>query len=77
MTCSSQMELSNLQRMLSGIVQSGCWMIFDNAERMTVELMSVAAQQLQMITSALRTLRYSPAYEYTARGVAHTEQVGV
>ena len=71
------MELSNLQRMLSGTVQSGCWLIFDNSERLTVEMMSVMAQQLQIITSSLRILRYSPAYEYTSRGVARTEQVGV
>lgn len=70
------MELTNLQRMLSGVVQSGCWAVFDDCDRMTVELMSVAAQQLQIISQCLKTLRYSTAYEYTSRGVPVTEQVG-
>ncbi|KAF6036156.1 hypothetical protein EB796_005533 [Bugula neritina] len=74
-TCSSQMGLSDLQRVLSGLVQSGCWAVFDNTDRLTVELMSVAAQQLHLITNSLRTLRYSTAYEYTARGFPTTEQV--
>ncbi|XP_067931167.1 cytoplasmic dynein 1 heavy chain 1-like [Watersipora subatra] len=74
LTCSSQFDLFNLQRILSGVVQSGCWALFDNSDRLTVELMSVAAQQLRSISMALRSLRYSQAFEYTTRGMPVTEQ---
>ena len=74
-TCSEEFELSSLQRILSGCVQSGCWALFDNSDKLTLQLMSVAAQQLQLITNSLRTLRYNRGLEYSTRGFPLTERV--
>jgi len=77
LTCSPEMRLGTIRQVLSGVVQSGCWAVLDDTDRMTKELMSVASQQLQIVTSSLRTLRYSKAYEYTTRGFPVTDKVGV
>jgi len=56
-TCSSQMGLSDLQRVLSGLVQSGCWAVFDNTDRLTVELMSSQTlSELYAIPRRMNTL---------------------
>ncbi|XP_070211333.1 dynein heavy chain domain-containing protein 1-like isoform X3 [Littorina saxatilis] len=67
-TCTDSMTLPMMLQYMTGMVQSGCWMLFDDTDHLTKGLMSVTAQQLDYLHTALRALDVSSQNQYLIRG---------
>ncbi|XP_071803571.1 dynein heavy chain domain-containing protein 1-like isoform X3 [Asterias amurensis] len=66
--CAEATNMSVLSRLLSGMVQSGSWVMFNNLHCMTEGLMSVFGQQLTHLCTALRILQSPFSNQYRTRG---------
>ncbi|XP_041366047.1 dynein-1-beta heavy chain, flagellar inner arm I1 complex-like isoform X2 [Gigantopelta aegis] len=67
-TCSEAITLPMMLQFVTGMVQSGCWALFDSTDKLTSGLMSVTAQQLDYLQTAMRTLDLSSENQYKIRG---------
>ena len=51
--CSDQITAATMNKLFSGLVQSGAWTCLDEFNRIDIEVLSVIAQQLLVIRMAL------------------------
>lgn len=61
--CSDGLDYRSVGRMLSGIAQTGAWSCFDEFNRIEVEVLSVVAQQILSILSAVAEQRRTFLFE--------------
>lgn len=73
--CSEGLDYKSMGRMFSGLAQTGAWGCFDEFNRINVEVLSVVAQQILSILTALAAK--APRFIFDARDIALIESCGV
>ncbi|XP_078321878.1 dynein heavy chain domain-containing protein 1-like isoform X7 [Crassostrea virginica] len=66
--CNKDVTVGVMMQYMMGMVQSGSWTLFDDTDRLTKGLMSVTAQHLDYLKTALKTLEVSSENQYKIRG---------
>ncbi|XP_041479286.1 dynein heavy chain domain-containing protein 1-like isoform X6 [Lytechinus variegatus] len=67
--CAVDSSIVTVSRFLSGAVQSGSWLLLDNADRLTHGLMAVVSQQLEYLCHAYHILQDTNCL-YSKRGAS-------
>ena len=73
--CTESLHTSLVNRLLSGMIQAGSWLIWDNAERIPHSMMSVLGQQLDYLKQTYRVLEASMDSQYVSRGTSRHDKV--
>ena len=73
--CSEGLDYKSMGRMFSGLAQTGAWGCFDEFNRINVEVLSVVAQQILSILTALAAK--APRFIFDARDITLVESCGV
>ncbi len=73
--CSEQITSSIMSKLFSGLAQSGCWACLDEFNRIDIEVLSVIAQQLQIIRAAL--LRKDYEFDFEDKRIPLKQSFGV
>ncbi|XP_056008158.1 dynein heavy chain domain-containing protein 1-like [Ostrea edulis] len=66
--CNEDITVGVMMQYMMGMAQSGSWTLFDDTDRLTKGLMSVTAQHLDYLKTALKTLEVSSENQYKIRG---------
>ncbi|KAL1139305.1 hypothetical protein AAG570_006291, partial [Ranatra chinensis] len=70
--CSEGLDYKSMGRMFSGLAQTGAWGCFDEFNRINIEVLSVVAQQILSIISALSAKAKTFTFEGTVIKLVHT-----
>nr|CAD7395754.1 unnamed protein product [Timema poppensis] len=70
--CSEGLDYKSMGRMFSGLAQTGAWGCFDEFNRINIEVLSVVAQQILSILSALAAGLKRFVFESTDIGLVHS-----
>nr|CAD7455963.1 unnamed protein product [Timema tahoe] len=70
--CSEGLDYKSMGRMFSGLAQTGAWGCFDEFNRINIEVLSVVAQQILSILSALAAGHKRFVFESTDIGLVHS-----
>ncbi|CAG5130198.1 unnamed protein product, partial [Candidula unifasciata] len=73
-SCHESISFSLMLQYLTGMVQSGCWALFDDTDRLTKGLLSVTGQQLDYLRTALKALDVGNEHQYQIRGHSHFDK---
>nr|XP_018667303.2 dynein heavy chain domain-containing protein 1-like [Ciona intestinalis] len=66
--CSQLFEINIFKRLLCGMVESGSWLCFDHAQRLTPTTLSILNQHISHIQEACTTIEQSTNTPYTVHG---------
>lgn len=61
--CSDQVDYIMMGRLFSGLCQQGCWTCLDEFNRIDIEVLSVIAQQLLLVSKALKAQKVEFTFE--------------
>ncbi|KAJ8670786.1 hypothetical protein QAD02_002045, partial [Eretmocerus hayati] len=70
--CSEGLDYKSMGRMFSGLAQTGAWGCFDEFNRINIEVLSVVAQQILSILTALAQKSTRFIFEGTEISLVHT-----
>nr|XP_022307449.1 dynein heavy chain domain-containing protein 1-like isoform X4 [Crassostrea virginica] len=73
--CNKDVTVGVMMQYMMGMVQSGSWTLFDDTDRLTKGLMSVTAQHLDYLKTALKTLEVSSENQYKIRGQPRFDKI--
>ncbi|XP_061138372.1 dynein axonemal heavy chain 2 [Syngnathus typhle] len=73
--CSEGLDYKSMGRMFSGLAQTGAWGCFDEFNRINIEVLSVVAQQILSILSALSALQ--TRFQFEEHNIALVASCGV
>ncbi|KAJ8313858.1 hypothetical protein KUTeg_008419 [Tegillarca granosa] len=73
--CNEDITVNMMNQFMVGMVQSGCFGIFDDTDRLTKGLMSVTAQNIDYLRTALRLLEGSSENQYLIRGQPRIDKI--
>eukprot|EP00828_Plagiopyla_frontata_P006289 TRINITY_DN1271_c0_g1_i2.p1 TRINITY_DN1271_c0_g1~~TRINITY_DN1271_c0_g1_i2.p1 ORF type:complete len:1883 (-),score=297.33 TRINITY_DN1271_c0_g1_i2:372-6020(-) len=73
--CSDSLDYKTMGRFFSGLAQCGAWSCFDEFNRINIEVLSVIAQQIFTIQSAVRTKQSE--FEFEGRPIPLHPRFGV
>lgn len=67
-----QMNYKTMSNLLRGLAQTGAWILLDECNRMTVEVLSVFARQCASVFEALRAGKARFMFEQQETTLVHT-----
>ncbi|XP_077357601.1 dynein axonemal heavy chain 2 isoform X2 [Festucalex cinctus] len=73
--CSEGLDYKSMGRMFSGLAQTGAWGCFDEFNRINIEVLSVVAQQILSILSALSALQ--TRFQFEEHNIALVASCGI
>ncbi|XP_077979356.1 dynein heavy chain domain-containing protein 1-like [Glandiceps talaboti] len=66
--CTEGLHTGLISRLLSGVIQAGSWLIWENADRMPLAMMSLLGQQLEYLRHTFTILEGDSDNQYGTRG---------
>lgn len=73
--CSSEVNVRTLQKLLSGLCYTGSWLCLDEINRLSTEIMSVVANQINMIRNA--ALQHKDTFNFMGKEMRLRKGVGI
>lgn len=73
--CSSEVNIRTLHKLLSGLCYTGSWLCLDEINRLTAEIMSVVANQINTIKNAVVQSR--EVFNFMGRDMRLRHGVGI
>nr|XP_006818816.1 PREDICTED: uncharacterized protein LOC100376274 [Saccoglossus kowalevskii] len=72
--CNESLHANLMSRLLTGAIQAGSWLVWDDMDRMPYEMMSVIAQELEYLKQTYRVLESTGDNQYGTRGTTRQDK---